>query len=83
VVEGSWAKSQSNHDTLIATILRRKSCTLTISYSFWIDGIMLVKSVVYYCLLRQWFSKIFVALEKKLLSLNMVTTLDSTVKKLW
>jgi len=25
---GSWAKSQSNHDTLVATILRRKSCTL-------------------------------------------------------
>ena len=38
VVEGSWAKSQSNHDILVATILRRKSCTLTINYNFWLNG---------------------------------------------
>jgi len=34
---GYSVKSQSNHDTLVATILRKKSYNLTISYNFWLN----------------------------------------------
>jgi hypothetical protein len=38
VAEARWAKSLSNHGAWAATLLSRKSCALTISYSFWPSG---------------------------------------------
>ena len=35
VAEAKWARSQTNRDAWTVKLLSKKSCTLTIKYSFW------------------------------------------------
>jgi len=56
MAEAGWAESQSNCGAWAATLLSRKSCSLTNGYNFWPSGECSIQQLVSEPRSRVWFS---------------------------